>query len=417
MKQLRRVVITGMGAVTPLGNTVADTWAALLAGKSGVGPVTQYDASAFGARVAGEVKNFDSASTGLEPKDVKKADRFIHLGLAATGEALRQAGLGEMKTMPKAFRERVAVVLGTGIGGLHSTEAACATLAERGPNRLSPFFIPAMLPNLLAGQVSILHGAQGPNVCPVSACATSAHALGWAMRMIAWGECDVAIAGGAEATVCAGAMGGFGAMRALSTAHNDDPTKASRPFDAGRDGFVLSEGAATLVLEAEEHARARGAEILGYLCGFGQTADAAYLTLPAEGGEGALRAMKLALADAGIGAADVGYINAHATSTPQGDDLEAAAIGSLFGASVPMSSTKGATGHLLGAAGGLEAVFSLLALRERVAPATLNLSNPTPTGVLLPRENMPLLGAKYVLSNSFGFGGTNAALVVGIEVV
>lgn len=414
MTMQKRVAVTGLGLVSPLGKTVADNWAALMAGQSGIGAITAFDAAAFSARVAGEVRDFDPTTTGLEPKELKKADRFIHLGLAAAREAMAQAGLAGLKDAPKAMRERVAVLMGTGIGGLQSTEATCATLAERGPGRISPFFIPAMLPNLLGGQVSMMFGAQGANVCPVSACATSAHAVGWGARLINWGEAEVVICGGAEAAVCPSAVGGFAAMRALSTKYNDTPAAASRPFDAGRDGFVMGEGAGVMILEAEDHAKARGATILGYVDGFGQTGDAANLTLPSEGGEGAVRAMRAALADAGLGAGDIGYINAHATSTPLGDDLEAGAIAGIFGSTVPVSSTKGATGHLLGAAGVLEAIVSLMALREGRAPGTLNLENPTFGGLNLPTSPVALNGARHALSNSFGFGGTNAALVVSV---
>lgn len=414
----RRVAITGYGVVCPLGNSAQDAWNALIAGKSGIGPITHFDASAYTSKVAGEVKNFDPATTGLEAKDIKRTDRFIQLGMAATREAMAQAGLLGLAEMPKAFRERVATVLGTGIGGIGSIETAQITVGERGPGRLSPFFIPAMLPNLLAGQASMLYGAQGPNVCPVSACATSAHALGWGKRLIEWGEADICIAGGAEAAITPTSVGGFAAMRALSTAKNDAPEQASRPFDKDRDGFVIGEGAAVMILEAEETAKARGAAILGYLDGFGQSADAANLTLPAEHGEGAQRAMKLALQDAGLDAGQVGYVNAHATSTPAGDDLEAEAIQAVFGGFIPVSSTKGATGHLLGGAGALEAVFSLQAIQHQMLPPTLNLSNTTCTaehnavtliGPQAVKANAPL---KTVLSNSFGFGGTNAALVV-----
>ncbi len=405
------VVVTGMGAVSPLGLDVASLWQGLTTGQCGIGPITHFDASAYACRVAGEVKGFDAASSGLELKDTKKCDRFILLGLAAMREAMAQAGLLGVKDLPEAQRERMGVILGTGIGGLASIEDAKDVVNSRGPGRISPFFIPAMLPNMLAGQASILYGLQGPNVCPVSACATSAHAIGWGKRLIEWGEADLVVVGGAEATVCPTSMGGFAAMRALSTGFNDTPEQASRPFDAARDGFLMGEGAAVLVLESEAHAKARGAAILGKVAGFGQTADAGHMTL--ADGRGSARAMKLALDDAGLQPTDIGYVNAHATSTPAGDELEGASLANMFGKHVPVSSTKGATGHLLGAAGALEAVISLMALREQVLPATLNLQNPATSGLdLIAGEARKVNGMKAVLSNSFGFGGTNASLVL-----
>lgn len=407
----RNVVITGMGAVSPLGLDVATLWQGLVAGRSGIGTITHFDPAAFACKVAGEVKGFDPAASGLEPKDFKKCDRFILMGLAAAREALGQAGLLNVKDMPAAYRERAGVIVGTGIGGLASIEENIATLNARGPGRLSPFFIPAMLPNMLAGQLSILYGLQGPNVCPVSACATSAHAIGWGKRLIEWNEADMVVVGGAEATVCASSVGGFAAMRALSSGYNGTPEKASRPFDAARDGFVMGEGAAVLVLESEEGAKARGATILARVAGFGQTADASHMTL--ADGQGSKRAMKLALEDAGMTAADIGYVNAHATSTASGDELEGAALREAFGTAVPVSSTKGATGHLLGAAGALEAVVSVMALREAVLPPTVNLENPDVAGLdLIAKEARTVAGLKAVMSNSFGFGGTNATLIV-----
>ena len=407
----KRVVITGLGAVTPLGVNVASTWAALRAGQSGIGRITHFDASQFASQVAGEVPDFDPATTGLSAKDLRRCDRFIQLGLAATREALGQAGLLDIAIEPTSVRERVAVVLGTGVGGLLAMEQACATLASEGPRRLSPFFIPAMLPNMLAGQVSIVYGLQGANVCPVSACATSAHALGWGKMLIERGEADVVVVGGAEAAVCASAIGGFAAMRALSTAFNTTPAAASRPFDQARDGFVLAEGAAVLILERASHAQARGATVLATLAGFGQTADASHMTL--ADGQGSARAMRMALADAGLAAVEIGYVNAHATSTPAGDALEAAGIEAVLGAGMPVSSTKGATGHLLGAAGALEAVFGVLALQDQWLPGNHNLTDPLPTVLdLLPPEGRVASGLRAVLSNSFGFGGTNASVLL-----
>jgi 3-oxoacyl-[acyl-carrier-protein] synthase II len=410
--QKRDVVITGLGVVSPLGLTLKQSWDALLAGQSGIARITRFDATPFSAQVAGEVKNFDPEATGLQPKDLKRADRFIQLGLAAAREAMTQANLLNLKEMDAATRNRVATIVGTGIGGLDSTESTVATLKEQGPRRISPFFIPAMLPNLLAGQISMMYGAQGANVCPVSACATSAHALGWGKRLIEWGEADVVIAGGAEAAVTASALGGFAAMRALSTAFNDAPETASRPFNADRDGFVMGEGAAVLILESAEHARARGAKILGRLAGFGQTADAYHLTAPS--GEGAQRAMRLALEDAGLGGGDIGYVNAHATSTPAGDEVEAKGIAAVVGSHTPVSSTKSATGHLLGAAGALESAFCAQALLAKQLPATLNLANLDPSCDVVAHITTVAAAPqlKACLSNSFGFGGTNAALVL-----
>lgn len=409
MSNRRNVVVTGMGAVSPVGNTVTETWAAVSAGQSGIGRIAAFDATDYACQVAGEVKNFDPATTGLELKDYKRCDRFIQLGLAATREALEQAGLQSGKALDGAFRERIGVIVGTGIGGLISIEENEGIIREKGPRRISPFFIPAMLPNMLAGQVSILYGFKGANVCPVSACATSAHAIGWGKRLIEWGEADVVVVGGAEAAVCRGSVGGFAAMRALSTGFNDAPEKASRPFDVARDGFVMGEGAAVLVLEAEEVAAKRGATALARVSGFGQTADAEYMTLPS--GEGSARAMRLALADGNLQPSAVGYVNAHATSTPAGDEVEAAQIADLFGKNTPLSATKSMTGHLLGAAGSLEAVISIMALREGLLPPTINVENNAVGLDVVPNTARKVEGLQHVLSNSFGFGGTNASLI------
>jgi len=400
-----------MGALSPLGLDVAQLWDGLVQGRGGIGPITQFDASGYACKVAGEVRGFDPAATGLDAKDYKKCDRFSLLGLAAARQALAQAGLVDVKSMPDEARQRIGVIFGTGIGGLQSIEDATATIAARGPSRISPFFIPAMLPNMLAGQISILYGLQGPNVCPVSACATSAHAIGWGKRLIEWGEADVVVVGGAEAAITPTSLGGFAAMRALGTGFNNSPAQASRPFDAARDGFIMGEGAAAMVLESEEHAAKRGAQAWARVAGFGQTADAGHMTL--ADGKGSARAMRLAIEDAGLQPADIGYINAHATSTPQGDDLEAASIAALFGQGVPVSSTKGATGHLLGAAGALEAVVAVQALRTGKLPATLNLENPSVQGLaLIQGKALEAQDLRAVLSNSFGFGGTNASLVL-----
>lgn len=406
------VVVTGMGAVSPLGLSVATTWEAIVAGQTGVGPITYFDAvgQEMPCQVAAEVKGFDPLSSGLEAKDTKKADRFILLGLVAVREAMAQAGLADIKENQGIDRTRVAVILGTGIGGLPAMEEAYRTLQERGPRRVSPFFIPAMLPNLLAGQASILYGLQGANVCPVSACATSAHAIGWGKRLIESGEADIVVTGGAEATICATAIAGFAAMRALSTNFNATPTQASRPFDAARDGFVMGEGAAVLVLESAAHAAKRGATPLAVLTGFGQTADAGHMTL--ADGTGSRRAMELALAEAGLQANQISAINAHATSTPLGDAQEAETIATLFGANIPTSATKGATGHLLGAAGALEAVLSIQSLRTGILPPTLNAENSAvPLTDIVPNQARHGVEVQHVLSNSFGFGGTNVSLV------
>lgn len=405
----RDVVVTGLGVVSPVGNNVPEMWASLMAGRSGIGRVSHFDPTDFPCQVAGEVKGFDPASTGLDAKDLKKCDRFILLGLAAAREALLQAGLADKAALSEEFRERVAVVVGTGIGGLPAIEEAAATLREKGPKRISPFFIPAMLPNLLAGQLSIQYGFMGANVCPVSACATSAHAIGWGKRLIEWGEADVVIVGGAESTVCPTSMAGFSAMRAMSTGFNETPEKASRPFDAARDGFVMGEGAAVMVLEAADVAARRGARALARLRGFAQTADASHVTL--ADGRGSLRAMRLALAEAGLQPSDVGYVNAHATSTPAGDAPEAAAIAEVFGDRIAVSSTKSMTGHLLGAAGALEAVISVMALREQVLPPTLNADNVDVALDVVPHTARRVSGVTAALSNSFGFGGTNASLI------
>jgi len=406
------VVVTGMGAVSPLGLSVASSWEAVITSQTGIGPITHFDAVGqdMPCQVAAEVKGFDPLMSGLEAKDTKKADRFILLGLAAVREAMAQAGLANIKENATIDRTRVAVILGTGIGGLPAMEEAHRTLQERGPRRVSPFFIPAMLPNLLAGQASILYGLQGANVCPVSACATSAHAIGWGKRLIESGEADIVVTGGAEATICATAIAGFAAMRALSTSFNATPAQASRPFDAARDGFVMGEGAAVLVLESAAHAAKRGATPLALLTGFGQTADAGHMTL--ADGTGSRRAMELALAEAGLQPTQISAINAHATSTPLGDAQEAETIAALFGASIPTSATKGATGHLLGAAGSLEAVLSIQSLRTGILPPTLNAENSAvPLTDIVPNQARHGVSVQHALSNSFGFGGTNVSLV------
>lgn len=407
------IVVTGLGVVSPLGNNAALTWRHLVAGESGLGRITAFDPTAYTSHVAGEVKDFDPETTGLDTKYLKRVDRFIQLGLAATREAMTQAKLLNLKDEPTEVRQRVAVIIGSGVGGLTSVEDAVDTIHSKGPNRLSPFFIPSMLVNLLPGQASMMYGAQGPNWSPVSACATSSHAIGIGKMLIETGQADIVITGGAEAAITPSGVGGFAAMRALSTAFNEQPAAASRPFDAARDGFVIGEGAAVLVLERAEHAKARGAQPLATLAGFGQTSDAYHLTTPAPEGEGGQRAMKAALADAGLTAADIGYVNAHATSTPAGDELESAAIRTVFGEKILLSATKSATGHLLGAAGSLEAAITIMAMRNQLLPPTLNLDNPFDGGKMdyIPHRARQVSKVNAALSNSFGFGGTNASLI------
>lgn len=411
MPATRRVVITGLGAITPLGLNVQQGWDNLIAGKSGISRITRFDVSDFPCQIAGQVPESFNAADYMDAKDVKKGDRFIHLGLAAATEAVNQAGLADM---PESVKENIAVVLGSGIGGLPEIEDTHNTVLAKGTRRISPFFIPSILANLLSGQVAIKYGFGGANLCPVTACATGAHAIGQAMRMVQYGECDIALAGGAEASISPLGLGGFAACKALSTGYNATPEQASRPFDEGRDGFVMAEGAGVLVLEEYEHAKKRGAEILAEVLGFAQTGDAYHLTQPAPGGAGAMRAMRKALADAGVNAADVSAINAHATSTPTGDAVEAAAIADIFGKQVSVSSTKGATGHMLGATGAVESIFSILSLKHQLLPATLNLQSPltdTPLNHVTHQARPSPL--KIILKNAFGFGGTNATLVFG----
>ncbi len=404
----RRVVITGMGIVSPVGNTAEEAWAAVLAGRSGIGPITRFDSEKFSARIAGEVKNFDPAKF-IEKKEIKKMDAFIHYAVAAAQEAMDDSGL----KITEANAERVGVDIGSALGGLAVIEREQEKLLNAGPGRISPFFIPATIINLAAGQVSMRFGAKGPNTAPATACASGAHAIGDSFRMIRRGEVDAMLCGGGEAAVTVTGIGGFAAMRALST-RNDAPTEASRPFDKGRDGFVMGEGAGILLLEGLDQALERGAKIYAEVVGYGQSADAFHLTQPDEVGDGARRAMKHALADAGITPAEVGYLNAHGTSTPAGDRAETAAVRSLFGehaASLAISSTKSMTGHLLGAAGALEACFAALTLRDqRIAP-TINLTDPDPECDLDYVPNTARQAElRYALSNSFGFGGTNVSL-------
>ena len=405
----RRVVVTGLGIVSPVGNDVATAWANMTAGKSGIGPITHFDASTFPTRIAGEVRDFDPTKY-VAAKDVKKMDPFIHYGIAASIEALADAGLKPHEH----DEERIGVAVGAGIGGIGTIEKTAITYHESGQRKISPFFVPSSIVNMASGNLSIMLGLKGPNIACVTACTTATHNIGLAMRMIQYGDADVMIAGGAEYSTVGTAVGGFCSARAMST-RNDEPAKASRPWDRDRDGFVLSEGAGVLVIEDYEHAKARGARIYCELVGFGMSGDAFHMTSPPEDGDGARRSMAAALADAKANAEDISYVNAHATSTGVGDIAEVNAIKSCFGdyaKKMPVSSTKSMTGHLLGAAGGVEAIFSILAMRDGVIPPTINLDNPG-EGCDLDFVPHTAREAKLdlVLSNSFGFGGTNGTLV------
>ena len=409
----RRVVVTGLGIVSPVGNTVQEAWSNILAGKSGVGRVTRFDPSRIASKVAGEVKNFD-VSQYLSPKEARRMDTFIHYGIAAGMQAWRDSG---MQITPENA-EQVGVNFGSGIGGLPLIEAMHDELRENGPRRISPFFIPGSIINMIAGNLSIMTGAKGPNLAIVTACTTSTHCLGEAAKSIRLGEADVMIAGGSEGAVTELTMGGFAAARALST-RNDDPEGASRPWDKDRDGFVLAEGSGAAVLEEYEHARKRGARIYCELAGYGVSADAFHITAPSEDGDGAFRCMRNALRDAGMDATTIDYVNAHGTSTPLGDIAETVAVKRALGdhaRKVAVNSTKSMTGHLLGAAGGVEAVFTILALRDQVSPPTINLQNQDPQCDLDYVANAARrMRIRAALSNSFGFGGTNGTLVfVGI---
>jgi 3-oxoacyl-[acyl-carrier-protein] synthase II len=405
----RRVVITGVGLVSPLGVGTAANWDALLAGRSGIGPITRFDAAQHACRIAGEVPGFDPLRY-VEKKDVKKMDVFIQFAIAAADFAMRDARL----TIGPELAPRAGVFIASGIGGFSTIEREHKALLDGGPRRISPFFIPAAIINLAAGQVSIRIGAKGPNSATCTACSASAHAIGDAWEVIRRCDADVMIAGGSEAAITPLGVGGFAAMRALST-RNDDPARASRPFDAERDGFVMGEGSGVIVLEELEHARRRGAPVYAELVGYGMSADAYHITAPSEDGDGAMRVMGAALRDAKIGPGEVQYINAHGTSTPYNDKLETLAIKKLFGdhaRSLAISSTKSMTGHLLGAAGGLEAGISALAVKHQMVPPTINLEHPDPECDLdyVPHKARPL-AIEYALSNSFGFGGTNGALL------
>ncbi len=405
----RRVVVTGLGIVCPIGNTVAEAWSSVLAAKSGIGRITHFDPGLLSSQIAGEVKNFDVAAY-LPPKEARRMDRFIHLGIAAGVQALKDSGLEVTETNAP----RIGVNIGSGIGGLPMIEETHNDVLKGGPRKISPFFIPSTIINMISGNLSIMHGLKGPNLAMVTACTTSAHCIGESGRLIEYGDCDAMVAGGAEATITLLTVGGFCAARALST-RNDDPATASRPWDRDRDGFVLGEGAGVVVLEEFEHARRRGAKIYAELAGYGMSGDAYHMTAPQEDGEGAARCMQNALHNARLNREDIDYINAHGTSTPLGDLAETVAVKRCFGdhaRKLAVSSTKSMTGHLLGAAGGVEAIFSVLAIRDQVAPPTANLFNQDPACDLdyVPNaaRRMPLRSA---LSNSFGFGGTNGTLI------
>ncbi len=428
MSSNRRVVVTGIGLITPLGQGTEISWANILAGKSGIGKVTTFEITEeFGCRVAGEVPRVDGRGGGgpdvpgsfdpdqtLSTRDQRRVDDFILYAIAAADEAVKDSGWQPGEDDVEG-RERTGVMIGSGIGGLATIERTSIEMHEKGPRRVSPFFIPSALVNLASGQVSIRYGFKGPNHAVVTACATGAHAIGDAARLIKYGDAEVMIAGGAEAAICPVGMAGFIAARAMSTGFNDTPEKASRPYDKDRDGFVMGEGAGVLVLEEYEHAKARGAKIYAEVAGYGLAGDAYHITAPADDGDGGFRAMKAALKDAGIEMADVDYINAHGTSTPLGDEIELGAVTRLLGdaaSKATMSSTKSATGHLLGAAGAIEAAFSVLAIRDQIAPPTINLDNPSvETQIdLVPHKPKPMK-IDVALSNSFGFGGTNASVV------
>lgn len=408
---MRRVVVTGLGAVTPVGIGVEESWSAITSGKSGIDMVTRFDASDFPSRIAGEVKNFD-AETYIDKKDVKKMDTFMHYAIACSKMAMDDSGL----SITDENAERVGVMVGAGMGGLPAIERYHEAYLEKGPKKISPFFIPMTIINMAAGHISIIYGAKGPNSSVVTACATGTHAIGDAYKIIQRGEADAMIAGGTESVVCPLAFGGFGAAKALSR-RNDEPARASRPFDAERDGFIIGEGAAVVVLEEYESARKRGAKIYGEVVGYGMSGDAYHMTSPSPGGEGAARCMVQALKDGGINAEDVGYVNAHGTSTPAGDAGETMAVKKVFGDhayKLAVSSTKSMTGHLLGAAGAVEAVFSVLAVERGLIPPTINYENPDPDCDLdyVP-NNARYANLKFAMSNSFGFGGTNATLIFG----
>ncbi|MDF3350594.1 MULTISPECIES: beta-ketoacyl-ACP synthase II [Sulfitobacter] len=416
---MRRVVVTGLGLVTPLADGVEESWKRILDGKSGAGPITGFDASKLVTQYACEVPLGDGsdgtfdANKYMEPKEQRKVDTFILFGMAAAQQAVEDSG---WKPTEQEDQERTGVLIGSGIGGLNSIANTAVMMHEKGPRRVSPFFVPGALINLISGQVSIRYGFKGPNHSVVTACSTGAHAIGDAARLIKYGDADVMIAGGAEAAICEIGMAGFNACKALSTKRGDDPQKASRPYDVDRDGFVMGEGAGIVVLEEYEHAKARGAKIYAEVLGYGLSGDAHHITAPSEDGEGGERSMRAALKNAGLEPADVDYINAHGTST-MADTIELGAVERLMGdaaGNVTMSSTKSATGHLLGAAGAIEAIFCMLAIRDQVAPPTINLDNPAvETPIDLAPNKKVERKIDVALSNSFGFGGTNASVLFG----
>lgn len=405
----RRVVVTGLGAVTPVGLSVAESWTNIVAGKSGVNPITSFDVTDFSVRFGASVKDFDVESV-ISRKDAKKMDTFIHYGIAAAVEAIKDAGL----EVTDENAERIGVAIGSGIGGLPGIEAGYDNYLNGGPRKISPFFVPSNIINMISGNLSIMYGMKGPNTAIVTACSTGTHCISSAGRMIQYGEADVMIAGGAEMATSPTGLGGFAAARALST-RNDDPQSASRPWDKDRDGFVLGDGAGVLVLEEYEHAVKRGATIYAELAGSGMSSDAYHMTMPSQGGEGAARCMKNAMKDASLNADEIDYINAHGTSTPAGDIAETMAIKAALGDAskgVAVSSTKSMIGHLLGAAGGVEAVFSVLSIRDQVAPPTINLDNPDEGCDLDYVPNTARqMSISVSMSNSFGFGGTNGTVI------
>jgi len=420
---MRRVVVTGLGMISPFGYGVNENWSRIIRGESGIRPITAFDVSDITAKIGGMVPLASSAEDAVDgrfwindviaPKDQRKMDRFIMFAIAAAKEAVEDSGW--MPTNAEDC-ERTGVIIGSGIGGLPQISETTLTLQAQGPRRVSPYFIPASLINLAAGHVSIIHGFKGPNHAPVTACASGAHAIGDAARMIMFGDAEVMIAGGTEAALCRVGISGFASARALSTAYNDTPERASRPWDSGRDGFVMGEGSGILVLEEYEHAKKRGAKIYAEVIGYGMSGDAHHVTSPAEDGDGAFRAMRAALKNSGVSKESIGYINAHGTSTPMGDAIEVKAVKRLFeehAYKLAMSSTKSAIGHLLGAAGSVEAIFSILAMRDRILPPTLNLENPSEGCDLNFVANVAQEKAiDTIMTNSFGFGGTNASLIL-----
>ena len=410
----RRIVVTGLGMISPLGNTVEDSWQSLVAGKSGIGKIESFDSEAFATQISGQVKNFDITQYDLTTKDARKLDIFIQYALAASYQAMKDAKLDTNKESKAIDPARIGVAVGSGIGGISTIEQTCLDIDKKGPRRVSPFFIPATVVNMAAGNIAIKYGLQGPNFAIATACTTGTHNIGYGARTIAYGDADIMIVGGAEMATCPAGVGGFAAARAMST-RNDEPEKASRPWDKDRDGFVLGDGAGILVLEEYEHAKKRGATIYAELAGFGMSDDAHHITSPPENGSGAQAAMQNALNDAGMKAEQVQYINAHGTSTDAGDIAETSAVRGLFGehaANVAVSSSKSMTGHLLGAAGAVEAIFTIKAITDSIAPPTINLDEP---GEGCDLDYVPNVARKMnidaAISNSFGFGGTNGSLL------